>query len=61
MDLLKGEFLLDNKECENYKKISLTQSKKYWMLLLIAVAFPETFEKLSRAVKQSGEEEISKP
>lgn len=48
-------------ESEPNKKISLTQSKKYWMLLLIAVAFPETFEKLSRAVKQSEEEEISKP
>lgn len=52
---MKGEFLLDNKES------SMTQSKKYWILLLIAFAFPETFEKLSRAVKQSGEEEISKP
>lgn len=46
-------------ETETFKKIPLTKSKKYWMLFLIAVAFPETFEKLSRAVKKS-EEELKK-
>lgn len=51
---MKGDFFV-NEECEPFKEIPLTNSKKYWFLLLIVLALPEKFEELRRAIEQSEE------